>query len=178
MITGFAIVSAQGYIADVSGEMSSIEDDEDFRRLQRCLSVPNTIGIMGRVTHEKHVNERARMRWILSSRKHQTGLKTETFFDNAESLLGATLNVSSQSFYVLGGGTIYPLFGRRRFYDVFNLTVNKKSILGNGLPLDPELKGNLDGIERAWGLMLNHREIDHERGLEFRRYIRSKDLNP
>lgn len=171
MIIGFAIVSSNGYLADYRGDMSMLAHDEDFKRLQERLSVPDTISVMGRVTHERHPNRQKRTRWILSRTIPTSEAANELFFDNHDLLLEKMKSCRDNAFHVLGGGSFYHIFGLSKLYDEFNLSVRRDIQLNCGLALCPNSLDDVNDVMRKWGLP--HKAIDvchYDSHLEFRKY--------
>lgn len=152
MITGIALISKDGFIADGEQSMARIAHDYDFMRLQEILDTfPEAVSVVGRVTHEKHGNPRGRTRYVLSATvKNEKARPWENFFANERDLITAVTKNPDEQTFVLGGSYLYTLFGGNKLYDEFYLTERRDVALNTGIPLD--LHHEFTDVARQMGL--------------------------
>jgi dihydrofolate reductase len=171
VIIGLAIVSADGFIAALNRDMTALLHQEDFKRFQAELSVPKSICVIGRTSHELHPNDRHRTRRILSGSGAVQAAAYETCFADSASLLTKIADNKNQRILVLGGATIYQLFGAQKLYDEFLLSVRQDVRLGNGLSLGKDPALGIDETMQVWGLTLStNSPCPSDPKLEFRSY--------
>jgi dihydrofolate reductase len=140
-IEGFAIVSADGHIADHNGHMPDIlKNDEDLRFFDAALEHADVL-VHGRHSHEGHQSSERRRRLILTRRV--AALAPNPDFPNAMfwNPAGATfeaacdaLGVAGGFVAVLGGPEVYSLF-LDMGYDRFHLSRSRYVSLPGGLPV-------------------------------------------
>lgn len=143
-VEGYAIISADGMIADASGAMpETIRNDADQRFLQAELDRAAVV-VHGRRSHEAGPRAARRKRLVLTRRI--AGLAADPSQPNA--LLwnpaGATLEAAiaaleagDGAIAVIGGTDVYGLF--LPHYDAFHLTRATRAQLPGGRPLFPEV---------------------------------------
>jgi dihydrofolate reductase len=143
-IEGFAIVSADGMIADATGNMpASIRNDADQKFFQDSLDRVAAI-VHGRHSHEGGPRAARRRRLVLT--RGIAGIAPDP--DHPHSLLwnpaGATFGNALQALgapdgtvAIIGGTEVFGLFLPR--YDAFHLTLAANARLPGGRPLFPEV---------------------------------------
>ncbi len=146
-IEGYAIVSADGMIADSDGKMPDTirnKADQDFLQaeLDRAVAV-----VHGRHSHEGGARAARRHRLILT--RQVAALAPDP--SHPHSLLwnpaGATFAAAIEALGV-GGGTIAIIGGTEVFglflplYDAFHLTLAARATIPGGRPLFPEVGPN------------------------------------
>jgi dihydrofolate reductase len=163
---GYAIISADGLIADARGEMpDALRFEADWLYFQDALSVTD-LALLGRGTHAAAPNPRRRRRLVVSSRP--AGLEQEdevTWWCNPATVdLGATLAqlAGPQGRVAVVGGTgVYDLVRRTVGYTGFHLSIAHGVELGAGrrlfgaapdLPAALELlaEHGLGEVRRTW----------------------------
>jgi dihydrofolate reductase len=142
-IEGYAIVSADGMIADAGGKMpDTIRNDADQKFLQSELD--QVAGIVhGRHSHEGGPRAARRKRLILMHRV--ASLAPDPTLPNAlawnpggatlEEALAA-LGIASGTIAVIGGSEVFGLFLPR--YDAFHLTHATRAHIPGGRPVFPQ----------------------------------------
>ncbi len=147
-IEGFAIVSADGMIADAAGHMPDalkIEADQEFFHagLDRAAAV-----VHGRRSHEGGANAAGRRRLIVTRRV--SGLAPASahpralLWNPAGASLAqawAALGAGDGMLAVIGGADVYALFWEAG-YDAFHLTRVARARLPGGRPVFRELAGD------------------------------------
>ncbi len=140
-IEGYAIVSADGMIADSNGHMPDIlKNEADHRFFESGLNRVDVV-VHGRNSHECQSNSPHRRR-VVATRKI-AAIKPDP--DDPKSVLWnpagasfreacAALGLSNGAAAILGGPEIYSLF-LEIGYDEFHLTINGQVRLPGGLPL-------------------------------------------
>jgi dihydrofolate reductase len=143
-VEGFAIVSADGMIADAEGHMTAaIKNEADQKFFQDSLDRAAAV-LHGRYSHEGGPRAARRRRLVLTRRT--AGIAPDP--DHPHSLLwnpaGATLDDALQALgardgvvAVIGGTEVFGLFLPR--YDAFHLTLAANARLPGGRPLFPEV---------------------------------------
>jgi dihydrofolate reductase len=140
-ITAYAIVSADGMIADASGvQPASLQFEADRRQFQQGLDHADAV-VNGRQSAEGQPNSTSRRRLILT--RQVPGLAPDPDNPNArlwnpggapfESACAA-LGLSSGTIAIIGGPQVYTLF-LKLGYDVFHLSRVTNVCLPGGLPL-------------------------------------------
>jgi dihydrofolate reductase len=146
-IEGYAIVSADGMIADANGEMpDSLRYDADQRFLQSSLDRAAAV-INGR--HSAEGGPRAAQRKRLIVTRQIAAVAPSP--DNANALLwnpaGATLEMALEALgapdgtiAVIGGPDVFSMFLSR--YDEFHLSRAARATIPGGLPVFAEVGPN------------------------------------
>lgn len=140
-IEGFAIVSADGHIADHSAHMPDIlKNDEDQRFFDTALDRADLL-VHGRHSHEGHSNSDQRRRLILTRRT--PGIAPHPEIPNAMfwnpagvtfKAACAALGFAGGLVAILGGPEVYSLF-LDIGYDCFHLSRSRDVSLPGGLPV-------------------------------------------
>jgi dihydrofolate reductase len=141
-VIGYAIVSADGMIADAAGRMpSSIINEADQRFFSQGLDEADVV-VHGRNSQEQQRNAPRRQRLVLTRQVAALGPHPE----NPKALLwnpdGATLENACEALGVgqgvaaiIGGTTVFGLFLPR--YDAFHLTRAEHARIAGGRPVFP-----------------------------------------
>lgn len=141
-IEGYAIVSADGMIADADGTMpDAIRNEADQRFLQAELDRAAAI-VHGRHSHEGGPRAARRKRLIVSRRiatlapdpSNPNALMWNPAGATIEQALAA-LGVGAGTVAIIGGTEVFGLF--LPFYDVFHLTRAAHAKIPGGRPLFP-----------------------------------------
>jgi len=146
-IEGYAIVSADGMIADANGEMpDAIRNQADQRFLQDGLDRAAAV-VHGRRSHEG--GPRAGRRKRLIATRRIAALASDPAHPNAllwnpagAALAEAlkALGVGDGSIAIIGGSEIFGLF--MPLYDAFHLTRAERATIPGGRPVFPEVGPN------------------------------------
>lgn len=178
---GYAVVSADGFIADAGGVMpNALKFDADWDYFQTALDRAD-VTLIGRHTHEAAPNFKKRHRLVFSTRTD--GLvkedATTTWIDPAKAdpcraitqLFGPSANVA-----VVGGRGVFDWVLSNPSFSAFHLSLAHQARLGQGQTI---FKG-ADDLEAALsllshrGLTLEHRSwFDRDAGLELLVYRRA-----
>jgi dihydrofolate reductase len=143
-IEGYAIVSADGMIADASGVMpQAIRNDADQSFLQAALDRAAVI-VHGQHSYEGGPRASARKRLIVTRRV--AAIMPDPSYANAllwnpagaslEDAL-AELGTSGGSIAVIGGTEVFGLFLPR--FDIFHLSVAARASIPGGRPVFPQV---------------------------------------
>ena len=147
-IEGYAIVSANGMIADANGTMPhTIRNDADQRFLQTELDRAAAI-VHGRHSHEGGPRAARRKRLVVT--RQISSIASDPSFPNAllwnpaaatlqEGL--AKLGVDSGTIAIIGGTDVFSMF--LPFYDVFQLTRAAFAQIPHGRPVFPSVGPSL-----------------------------------
>lgn len=147
-VEGYAIVSADGMIADANGEMpSSIRSEADQRFFQDALDHAAAI-VHGRHSHEGGPRASRRKRLVLTRQVAATA--PDALYPNALlwNPVGATLDEALSELHV-GDGTVAVIGGTDVFsqflplYDAFHLSRAAKARIPGGLPVFIEVGPNM-----------------------------------
>lgn len=141
-IDAYAIISADGFIADAQGGFPDVLRNEADQRFFRAALDSAAAVAMGRVTHEQEVNA-GRRRLVLTRRV--TALSPDP--RDAKALLwnpaGASfeaarvaLGLRQGSLAVVGGADVYAVFFAVG-YDAFHLTTAHRVRMGKGKAIFP-----------------------------------------
>ncbi len=171
---GYAIASADGFIADDHGRMpDALRFDKDWAYFQAALDGAD-ITLLGRHTHEAAPNAKRRRRLVVS-RGVRAVIQEDvrTWWVNSEdvapesaiaAVAGATADVA-----VVGGTGVFSWILEECGFEEFHLTVAHRAKLGAGRPL---FEG-IDGLDTAIaklemeGLTVSQQSwFDEEAGLE------------
>jgi len=171
---GYAIVSADGFIADAAGVMPDVlRIDADWAHFQAALDAAD-VTLLGRHTHEAAPNVKQRRRLVVS-RRVRAMLRDEdgawwvnsdhvTPASAATVVAGSTANVA-----VVGGTGVFSWILDDVGYKEFHLSVAHHVRLGAGRPLLDGADGFDDAVEtlRDHSLILERRRwLDKDAGLE------------
>ena len=146
-IEGYAIVSADGVIADADGQFpAALKIEADQRFFRSALGVAAAVAL-GRITHEREPNAAARRRLVLTRRV--AGLAPDSAdpqallwnpagasFEAARLALGLRLGTLA----VIGGADVYAVFLALGF-DAFHLTRANRVRLPGGQVVFPGVGG-------------------------------------
>jgi dihydrofolate reductase len=178
-ITGYAIVSTDGMIADASGVMpAALKFDADQRFFERGLDRVDVV-VHGRHSHEQQPHSSQRRRLILTRRI--AALAADPANDKAlfwnpagasfEEALAA-LGAPDARVGVVGGTDVFGLFLDR--YDVFHLTHAPDARLPGGRPVFPGIPVQTpEQILAGHGLVLARRRmLDRARGVALQSWRR------
>jgi dihydrofolate reductase len=179
-IEGYAIISADGMIADGSGVMpEAIRNDADQRFLQTELDRAAVV-VHGRHSHEGGPRAPGRKRLVVTRRI--TSLASDSSHANA--LLwnpaGATLaeamarlGTGDGMVAVIGGPEVFSLF--LPLYDLFHLTRAAHAQIPGGRPLVPQVGPDLTAEEvlaRAGLKPGPRRDLDAAAGITLTTWVR------
>jgi len=179
-IEGYAIVSADGMIADGAGAMpDSIRNEADQRFLQTGLDHAAAI-VHGRRSHEGGPRAAGRKRLIVTRQvadvvadpSQPNALLWNPAGATIEQAIGA-LQVGPGPFAVIGGTEVFDLF--LPLYDVFHLTRAARARIPGGQPLFSALDPHTTPEE----ILIHHglqpsppRDIDAAAGISLTRFQR------
>ena len=159
-IEGYAIVSADGMIADAHSLMPDIlKNEADHRFFESGLDHVDVV-VHGRNSHESQPNSPFRRRIVVTRRIAAIAPDP----DNPRAVLWnpagasfeqacAALGLSSGSAAIIGGPEVYALF-LEVGYDAFHLTRSSRVALPGGLPVFPQgrLGRSPEDVLRQYGL--------------------------
>jgi dihydrofolate reductase len=143
-VEGYAIVSADGMIADRNGEMpDTIRNDADQRYLQASLDRAAVI-VHGRHSHEGGPRAAGRRRIIVTrqvaavapDRTHPNAVQWNPAGARLQQAMAA-LHVDDGPIAVIGGTEVFGLF--LPLYDDFHLTRAANAHIPGGQPLFPQV---------------------------------------
>ena len=181
-IEGYAIVSAEGMIADAGGEMpDAIRNEADQRFFQSELDRAAVI-VHGRHSHEGGLRAASRRRLILTH--HVASLSPDPAHPN--SLLwnpaGATLDEAlgrlgppNGMIAIIGGTDVFGLF--LPLYDAFHLTRAAYATIRDGRPVFPQVGRDKTPEDVLAGLGLNsgpRRDLDAAAGISLTTWNREQ----
>jgi dihydrofolate reductase len=140
-IEGYAIVSADGMIADENGHMPDIlRNEADLRFFDSQLERADVV-VQGRNSHEGHDNSERRRRLVVTRRiatiEPNPDLPNSMLWNPAGASFReacAALGLSSGVAAIIGGPEVYSLF-LDIGYDGFHLSRSAKVSLPGGLPV-------------------------------------------
>lgn len=176
---GYAVVSADGFIADHDGHMpDALRFEADWAYFQAALDEAD-ITLLGRHTHQAAPNARRRRRLVVSRGVRaviQEGADTwwvnprdVTPASAAAAVLGSGPPGASKTIAVVGGTGVFGWILDEGGYDEFHLTIAHQVRLGAGRPLFD----NIGDLETALGILKHHGHdiverswFDEEAGLE------------
>jgi dihydrofolate reductase len=148
---GYAIVSADGFIADSGGRMpEALRFDADWAYFRAALRQADLM-ILGRHTHELSPNLTSRPRLVVSRGVRAVIQENaSTWWVNPKevtpSAAAAVVAGAAARVAVAGGTGVYGWVLEEGGYDEFHLSVARRVRLGAGRPL-------LDGIDDLKGVM-------------------------
>ncbi|MGI9434571.1 MAG: hypothetical protein ACR2Q4_07060 [Geminicoccaceae bacterium] len=172
--TGYAIVSAEGFIADGDGVMpDSLRFDADWAYFQAALDEAD-VALMGRHTHEAAPNIKRRRRVVVS--RSVRGLiqeNTHTWWANPDQIISeavfSALPAPNRHVAVVGGTRVFDWVRSGPGFSAFHLSVARNVRLGGGRPV---FKGahnlsEMTSLIKEHGLKLERRVwLDRPAGLE------------
>lgn len=172
--SGYAVVSAEGYIADIHGDMpQSLRFEADWDYFQTALDQAD-ITLLGRRTHEAAPNVRHRCRLVISRRVQAIVQEDEqTWWANPDQveavavlskLAGPTCRIA-----VVGGTGVFDWVRTGPGFSEFHISLAKKVRLGRGRPIFESAHdlGSVVSMLEDQGLTLHQRSwFDQEAGLE------------
>jgi dihydrofolate reductase len=171
---GYAIVSADGFIADEAGEMpDSLRFDADWRYFQAALDAAD-LTLLGRHTHEAAPNKKERRRLVVS-RGVRAMLQENacTWWVNSDDVAptsAATVVAGSKATVAVVGGTgVFSWILDDVGFQEFHLSIAHDVRLGSGRPLLDDAVSLEDAIGKleAKTLSLGERRwLDQGAGLE------------
>jgi dihydrofolate reductase len=141
-VVGYAIVSADGMIADAAGAMPpGIINEADQRFFSDGLDAADIV-VHGRNSQEPHRNAARRQRLVVTRRVPSTAPHPDNpkatlwnpegaTFEEACAAVGVTQGVAA----IIGGTDVFGLFLPR--YDAFHLTRAERAMIPNGRPVFP-----------------------------------------
>jgi len=178
---GYAVISADGLIADADGRMPDcLKFDADWDYFQAALDHAD-ITLLGRLTHEAAPNIKKRRRLVFSSRVDGLVKTDETTYwiDPAQTDLHAAITEisgPSSKVAVVGGRGVFDWVLSKPGFSAFHLSIARKVQLGRGLQMfkaAPDLEAALALLETN-GLRVSHRVwLDQDAGLELLVYRQS-----
>jgi dihydrofolate reductase len=143
-VEGYAIVSADGMIADAAGQMpAAIKNQADQKFFQGSLDHAAAV-VHGRYSHEGGPRAGQRRRLIITHRtdaiapddKHPNALRWNPAGATFEQALDA-LGVNDGKVAIIGGTDVFGMFLPR--YDAFHLSRAAKAHLPGGRPVFPQV---------------------------------------
>ena len=171
---GYAIVSADGFIADCEGRMpEALRLDADWAYFQAALDAAD-ITLLGRRTHEAAPNVKKRRRLVVSSRVRTVVQEDAlTSWVNPEDVAPASAVAgivgSDAKVAVVGGTGVFDWVLGDGSYDAFHLSLARDVLLGEGRPLFDGIGDVEDALSKLEvdGLSLEARSwLDRKSGLE------------
>lgn len=182
MFEGYAVVAADGFIADADGRMpDSLKFDADWDYFQAALNHAD-ITLLGRLTHEAAPNVKKRRRLVFSSRA--VGLvktdETTYWIDPAKAdpkTAIAEISREGAEVAVVGGRGVFDWVLSNPGFSAFHLSIARKVRLGRGQTIfeaASDLEAALALLE-ADGLCISDRSwLDRDAGLELIVYRRCR----
>jgi dihydrofolate reductase len=177
-IAGYAIVSADGMIADASGTMpETIRNDADQRFLQAELDRAAAV-VHGRHSDEGGTRAARRKRLIVTrrvattapDRANRNALMWNPGGTQIEEAL-ASLGVVTGTVAIIGGTDVFGLF--LPFYDAFHLTRAARATIPDGRPLFPMAEPPEEVLVRYGLTPSPRRDIDAVAGITLTNWERT-----
>ncbi len=171
---GYAIVSADGFIADAAGRMpETLRFDADWTYFQAGLDAAD-LTLLGRHTHEAAPNPRGRRRLVVSRGVRAVIREDErTWWANSEDVMPRSAVAAAigtrVTVAVVGGTGVFGWILDDAGYDEFHISVAHDVSLGAGRPLLDGVRGLEAGVDRLVraGMVLENRSwLDREAALE------------
>ena len=171
---GYAIVSADGFIADEAGDMpDSLRFDADWRYFQAALDAAD-LTLLGRHTHEAAPNRKERRRLVVSRGvRAMLQENARTWWVNSDdvaSTSAVTVVAGSKATVAVVGGTgVFSWILDDVGFDAFHLSIAHHVRLSSGRPLLDGADTLEDAIDKlkAKNLSLGERRwLDQGSGLE------------
>jgi dihydrofolate reductase len=157
-IEAYAIISADGMIADGAGQFpTQLRNEADKRFFHAGMDSAAAIAL-GRITHEAEVNS-GRRRLVLTRRVASLAPDPADpkalFWNPAGASFEAArlaLGLRDGSLAVIGGAEVYDVF-LRIGYDAFHLTRANRAQVPGGVPVFPNMGGKMaEDVLKAHGL--------------------------
>jgi dihydrofolate reductase len=179
-IEGYAIVSADGMIADRDGNMpDGIRNDADQHFLQTAMDQAAVI-IHGRHSHEGGPHAAGRQRLVVTRQvpriapdpSQPNAMLWNPAGGSLEAALG-TLHIGPGPIAIIGGTEVFDLFLPR--YDVFHLTRAERAVIPGGRPLFSAVgpAATVDDVLISAGLRPGpRRDIDAAKRIALREFRR------
>lgn len=173
-IAGYAVTSADGFIADAVGAMpDALKFEADWAYFQNALDQAN-ITLLGRRTHEAAPNVRQRRRLVVSSRVRKVQQEDDTtFWVNPEDVDPSTVFVglagAKARIAVVGGTGVFDWILASCGFSEFHISLAHHVRLGAGRPLLSGIRDLDDAVsklERRGLVLRQHSWFDQEAGLE------------
>lgn len=171
---GYAVVSADGFIADDRGHMpDALRFEADWAYFQAALDAAD-ITLLGRHTHEAAPNLKRRRRLVVS-RGVRAVIQEDarTWWVNSEDLAPASAVAAvagtPADVAVVGGTGVFGWILEEGGFEEFHLSLAHQVSLSAGRPLFDDVEGLDAAIAKleASGLETKERSwFDHEAGLE------------
>ena len=171
---GYAVVSADGFIADQLGRMpDSLRFEADWAYFQAALDAAD-VTLLGRHTHEAAPNLKGRCRLVVSRGVRAVIREDDrTWWANPREVTPASAIAvvagTGAEVAVVGGTGVFGWILEEGRYQEFHLSVARHVRLGSGRPLFDEI----DGIDKATtllernGMTIRRRSwLDEDAGLE------------
>jgi dihydrofolate reductase len=172
LVIGYAIVSADGMIADAAGTMPpQIINEADQRFFAQGLDEADVV-VHGRNSQEPYPSAARRQRLVVTRRvpalaPHPTNPKAQLWNPEGATLEEAcqALGVSDGTVAIIGGTEVFGLFLPR--YDVFHLTRAERATIPGGRPVFPGIPPQTpEGLLQRHGLRPSPpRILDAEAGV-------------
>jgi len=180
---GYAIISADGFIADAEGHMpDTLRFDADWSYFQSALDAAD-ITLLGRHTHEAAPNIKGRRRLVVSRGVRaviQEG--PHTWWVNPKDVTPASAVAvvvgTDATVAVVGGTGVFRWVLESGDYREFHLTIAHHVRLGTGKPLvdDVDSVDHVLATLKANGLKTKSRTwMDETKGLELSLFARSRN---
>ena len=171
---GYAVASADGFIADDGGRMpDSLRFEADWDYFQTALDAAD-VTLLGRHTHEEAPNVKRRRRLVVSRGVRAVMREnTTTWWVNPKEITPASAVVmvagTTADVAVVGGTRVFDWILDEDGYDEFHLSVAHNVRIGAGRPLFDDagdLRTAIAKLEEA-GLTVRQRSwFDRNAGLE------------
>ncbi|MGI9505626.1 MAG: hypothetical protein ACR2RE_21530, partial [Geminicoccaceae bacterium] len=172
--TGYAVTSADGFIADREGRMpEALRFDADWAYFQAALDAAD-ITLLGRRTHEAAPNVKERRRLVVS-RAVRAVVRENAFTwranpeDVAPASAVAETGGSDAEVAVVGGTGVFDWILAEGGYHAFHLSLARGVWLGDGRPLFDGIADFEEALSKlgAEGLLVETRSwLDRKAGLE------------
>jgi dihydrofolate reductase len=151
-IEAYAIMSADGFIADDQGRFPDVlRNEADQRFFRSALDQAGAIA-MGRITHEQEANI-GRRRLVLTRKVAALAPDEQDanalFWNPAGATFEAArlaLGLRQGSLAVVGGADVYAVFFAVG-YDAFHLTISHRVRMGTGRPIFPGVNESRTAME-------------------------------
>ncbi|MGI9509663.1 MAG: hypothetical protein ACR2QJ_09995 [Geminicoccaceae bacterium] len=171
---GYAIASADGFIADDQGKMpDALRFEADWAYFQAALDAAD-LTLLGRHTHEAAPNIKRRLRLVVSRRVRAVMQEdASTWWVNPSEVTPVSaitvVSGSKAKVAVVGGTGVFDWILNEGVFRAFHLSIAHHVRLGAGRPLfgdTDSIDGALASLETS-GLTLESRSwLDREAGLE------------
>lgn len=171
---GYAVVSADGFIADDRGRMpDALRFDADWTYFQAALDAAD-VTLLGRHTHEAAPNVKNRRRLVVSSGVRAVIQENDTTWwvnprDVTPASAVAVVSGTKAEVAVVGGTGVFGWVLEEGGYDAFHLSVARQVRLGAGRPLfdaADDLEQAIARLEASGPRTLRQTWLDENEGLE------------